>query len=86
VVAPAEVHRRHAAAGLGLVDHVVVVERSDLHQLDRHTTLDDVVGGVVAPREGGGYGQDRAEALATCGDEVLGDLGEVIVRRADSLP
>ena len=32
-VAPPGVDARHAAAGLGLVDHVVVVERSEVHEL-----------------------------------------------------
>ena len=36
--------RRHAAPGLGLVDHVVVVERPEVHELDRGAAGDDVVG------------------------------------------
>ena len=51
-VAPAQVHALDAAAGLGLVDHVVMAERADLHELHRDATEDDVVrdGGV----DGGG--------------------------------
>ena len=43
-VAPAEVDALDAAAGLGLVDHVVVAEGAHLHELDRHATEDHVVG------------------------------------------
>ena len=44
-VAPARVHARNAAPGLGLVDHVVVVERSEVDELDRHRAGDRGVGG-----------------------------------------
>ena len=43
-VRPARVHARHAAPGLGLVDHVVVVERAEVHELDRGAAGDRVVG------------------------------------------
>ncbi len=35
-VGPPRVHRRDPAARLGLVDHVVVVQRPEMDQLDRH--------------------------------------------------
>ena len=41
-VRPARVHARHAAPGLGLVDHVVVVERPEVHELDRGRAGDGV--------------------------------------------
>ena len=43
-VRPARVHRRHAAPGLGLVDHVVVVQRAEVDQLDRGAAGDDLGG------------------------------------------
>ena len=42
-VVPAGVHARHAPPGLGLVDDVVVVERPEVHELDRHRAGDRVV-------------------------------------------
>ena len=42
-VAPARVDARHAAAGLGLVDHVVVVERAEVHELAGDGAGDRVV-------------------------------------------
>ena len=61
-VAPAGVDARDAAPGLGLVDHVVVVERAEVHELDRDRSgdrrrrrrADGSVGGVGrAQRERG---------------------------------
>ena len=51
-VGPARVHARDAAPGLGLVDHVVVVERAEVHELDRRAAGDGVVGGRAARRRG----------------------------------
>jgi hypothetical protein len=42
-VAPLGVHRLDSTASVGLVDHVVVVQRSDLHQLHRGGTHDHVL-------------------------------------------
>ena len=36
-VAPLGVHRLHAAAGVGLVDDVVVVQRAEVHEFAGHT-------------------------------------------------
>ena len=47
---PARVHDRHAAPGLGLVDHVVVVQRAEVHELDRRAAGDRVVGGAARRR------------------------------------
>ena len=85
MVAPAEVHRRHAAARLGLVDHVVVVERADLHQFDRDAALDDLVARRLPAGEGSGDGEHRSQSLASGVDQMLGDLSQIVVRRADSL-
>ena len=49
-VAPAGVHAGHRAAHLGLVHHVVVVERAEVDELHRHAAADDVVAGLVAGR------------------------------------
>jgi hypothetical protein len=46
-VRPARVHAGHAPPGLGLVDHVVVVERSEVDELDRRAAGD--ASSVAAP-------------------------------------
>ena len=75
-VAPAGVDARHAAAGLGLVDHVVVVERPEVHELDgarAPVTASSLDGAAPARRRrgvGGAEGEGRAEALAAGADEV----------------
>ena len=78
-VRPARVHRRHAAARLGLVDHVVVVQRAEVHELDRGAAGDDVGrGGAVAA--GAAYAahkrERRPQALAAGREQVAGDLAE----------
>ena len=87
-VAPARVHARHAAAGLGLVDHVVVVERPEVHELARPpppVTASSVAAAARPPVRGvgGAQGEGRPEALAAGADEVGGDLGEERIGRAD---
>src|SRR6185295_4709752 len=52
-VRPARVYRRYAAPGLGLVDDVVVVERSQVHELDRGSAGDDRGRGGCAGSAGG---------------------------------
>ena len=78
-VRPARVHRRHAAAGLGFVDHVVVVERSEVDQLDRGAAGDDVGGRGRADAGAGvarAQGEGRAQALAARREQVPGDVAE----------
>ena len=79
-VRPARVHARHAPAGLGLVDHVVVVERPEVHELDRRAAGDGVVGGGpgravdrVAPRTGRSVGRRR---LPPACEQVAGGLAQ----------
>ena len=84
-VRPAGVHARDAPPGLGLVDHVVVVQRTEVHQLHRHPAGDGVVGD--RPEALGGVGgadrEGRAQPLAAGGDEVAGDVREERVLGAD---
>ena len=64
-----------AAAGIGLVDHIVVVERRQVHQLDRHGAADQARVGRVAEVAGQEH-QHGAEPLAAGGDQVRRRLGE----------
>ena len=68
----------HAPAGRRLVDHVVVVQRPEVDELDRHCPGDDVLrDGLVAPGGvAGAQRQRRPDPLATSTDEVGGDVGE----------
>ncbi len=92
-VAPARVHAGHAAARLGFVDHVVVVERSEVHQLARHRAGEGVVGRRARRRRRPRAGRVRrdqreggAQPLAAGADEVGGDLGEERIGRLDRFP
>ena len=69
----------HAAARLGLVDHVVVVERPEVHELDRRAAGDGVVGGGRAravDRVGRAQDERRAQPLAAGREQVAGGLAE----------
>ena len=81
-VGPAGVDARHAAARLGLVDDVVVVQRAEVDELARDAAGDHVVADrrVAAGRGvGGAEGEGRADALAAGRDEVRADLAEEAV-------
>ena len=85
-VAPAGVHARHAAAGLGLVDHVVVVERPEVDELDRDRAGDRVVRGRAVAACGGVGGAERERrAGAACRRPRSGgrDLAQEAVVGAD---
>ena len=72
-VVPPGVRAGRATARVGLVDHVVVVERGQVHELDRHGPGHEArVGGVaeVARQQH----QHRPEPLAARGDQVGGGL------------
>ena len=84
-VPPLGVDGLDAAAGVGLVEHVVVVERAEVDQLAGDAAAHDVVGRRRAADLGGGDRHDRPQPLAPGDDEVRGDLGEVVVRAADGL-
>jgi len=80
-VAPFCVDRVDAAPSVSLVEHVVVVQRSEVHELAGHAAEHDVVVGRRASDCGGDNGDHRPQSLAAGDDQVRGDLGEVRVRR-----
>ena len=84
-VAPARVHARDAATRLRFVDHVVVVQRPEVDELDGHRTGDRVVGRGADPVGGvpGAEGQGGAEPLPSGLHQVGGDLPEKRVLGAD---
>ncbi len=81
VVAPLGVDAGHAAAGGGVIHDVVVVERSDVHELDRTTAVDDLEGGRRAGGiEGGcgGHGESGTHTLPARLDQVACNIGEEV--------
>ncbi len=72
-VAPQHAGGELAAAHLALVDHVIVEERRGVHELDGGREL-DVPGAAVARELRHGERQHRAQALASGGDQMVGDL------------
>ncbi len=79
VIPPRDVHRRHAPSDLGVVHDIVVVERSDVHQLDGCGTGDDLVGYGSRRIERGGRRRDREPGsypLAAGVHEMGGDVTE----------
>ena len=78
-IAPLGIDRFDAAPGVGLVDHVVVVQRAEMDELAGDSAADHVVTRRRAGDLGGGEGNDGAKAFAPGDDEVRGDLGEVRV-------
>ena len=81
-VRPVLVDGDFAPPGVRLVDHVVVVERAEMDELDSDAGLDRA---VIVPisQFGGDLCQQRAVALPACREPVLGDLGqERVVRGA----
>jgi hypothetical protein len=80
-VGPVGVGRGGPAAGVGLVDHIVVIEGSDMDQFHGHPGLDRaaILGRAQLRCEQGEHG---AETLAAGEQKVLGDLGQVgVIRR-----
>ena len=78
-VAPLGVHAGHVAPNLGLVHHVVVVQRSQMDQLHRHTTGEHVIGGRRRLILGDGRRSDhepRSDPLAPRPNEMAGHFGE----------
>ena len=74
-VGPVQVYRSLSSAGVGLVDDVVVVERSEVNQLDGDTGLDGFVSRIRSEFSGD-LGEQRAIAFSARGEQVLCDLGE----------
>ena len=74
-VAPAAVHADDVAPADRLVHDVVVVERGEVHELDRDAAEQGVLSRRRSPsRVGRGERQRGAQALASRADEVGGDL------------
>ena len=87
-VAPPCVDARYAPARLGLVDDVVVIQRSLVDELDRHRPGDGVGAGRARAAGGGVRGAQReggADALPARPDQVRGHVGEEAVGGADRL-
>ena len=82
-VAEAAVDALDVAPDGCLVDDVVVVERGQVDELDRHAAHQVVLGGVPAAAGGRGQGQQGPQALAAGGDQVGGDLVEEAVAGDD---
>ena len=76
-VAPLRVHRVDAAPRRRFIHHVVVVERTEVHELARDPALHGLVGGRRTGHLGGGDREHGPQPLATGDDEVRGDLGQV---------
>jgi hypothetical protein len=74
-VAPGGVGRRTAAADVGLVDDVVVDQGCGVEHLDYGAEADARVAGA-AEGFGGEQQQQRADALAAAGHQVLRDVGD----------
>ena len=74
-VAPGGVGGGAAAAGVGFVDDVVVDEGGGVEHLDDGAEADARVGGA-AEGFGGEQQQQRADALAAAGHEVVRDVGD----------
>jgi hypothetical protein len=73
--APDQVGRDLAAPQLAAVDHVVVQQGGGVDELDGGGQLQ--AGVVVRPGQArGGHGQQRTQALAAGGDQVLGQGGD----------
>jgi len=75
-VAPLGVGRRHPTAGVGIVHHVVVVQRAEVHELAGDPAQNELVRGGRAAGGAGGEGQRRPEALSAGPDEVAADLAQ----------
>ena len=84
-VAPAGVDALDAAAGGGLVDDVVVVERAQVHELDGDAAPDRrrrCAGRPPAQPAPAATASSGPQPLAAGDDQVAGDLGEERVRRS----
>ena len=83
-VRPVRIDRRCASSRVRLVDHVVVVEAADMDEFDRHPGLDRAVigdGSELAGQDG----EEWAVPFATCVEQVLSDLRQMVVIRGRGL-
>ena len=77
----ATVDALHVAPDRRLVDHVVVVQRGQVHELDRDGSHQVVLGGVALSRRGAGEREQRPEPLAAGRDQVGGHFVQEAVAR-----
>ena len=84
-IPPACVHALDLAAHHGLVDHVVVVQRGLVHQLDGYGARQVVFGGLAHTSRGCRDGQCRPEPLTAAVDEVRRNLVQEAVARRDGV-
>ncbi len=74
-ISPLRVGRRTAAAGLGLVDDVVVNQRGSVNDLDDGAESNGTTSLIVQQLRGKQQ-QGRTDSLAAAGAQVLADLGD----------
>ena len=79
VVAPPGVRAGCTAPHLGLVHHVVVVQRRQVHQLDDGARDGDLPVVGIGTQLRGQHGEQRAEPLTACLEQVLHGLGHQLV-------
>ena len=77
-VVPVGVHRRRAPPGVRLVDDVIVIEAPHMDQLDGRGRLHRPAV-LRRPQAGGQERQKGTKALAARPEQVLGDVGRVLV-------
>ncbi len=82
-VAPSGVDRLHAAPRVGLVHDVVVIERSEMHELASDTATHGIVGGPDPVDLGRGDSHHRAQSFAAGNEQMGRKLGEIGVTRDD---
>jgi hypothetical protein len=84
-IAPDGIRGLAAAAQVGFVDHVVVQQRRGVDELDHGGELVRIRA-AVSERTGGQQQQHGPQALATCTDDVFGDLVDQHHVRSEAMP
>ena len=84
-VAESAVDAFDVAAHRGFVDHVVVVERGEVDELDGHRAHEVVLGRVAVASRRRGQRQQGPEALSAGGGQVGGDHVEEGIARDDRI-
>ena len=79
VVAPAGICRRNAAAHLGLVHNVIVIQRGQVHQFDNRTRNGDLPGIRIRPDLRRQNGEQRSEPLTARLEQMQYGLGHQLV-------
>ena len=73
LVAPLGVHRIAASAGRRIVDHIIVHERSRVHEFERDSRLDSLVGHATA-QSSRKQDKNRTQLFAALGMDIIKDL------------